>query len=61
MFKSADCSKNVTLQWGDIVEIPEADHNVNDTWTGLSDDAGETLRQCLASTVAIMVKGRTTW
>jgi ankyrin repeat protein/tetratricopeptide (TPR) repeat protein len=59
MFKAADCSKNVALQWGDIVEIPEADHNVNDTWTGLSDDAGETLRQCLASTVAIVVKGQT--
>jgi ankyrin repeat protein len=56
---TGDCSKDVSLEWGDIVEIPEADHNVNEKWMGLSDAASSTLRKCLAAQVAIMVKGQT--
>ncbi len=56
---TGDCSKVVSLEWGDIVEIPEADHNVNEKWMGLSDAASSTLRKCLAAQVAIMVKGQT--
>ena len=58
-FDSGDCSPGVPLEWGDIVEIPEADHNINEKWTGLSDQAMATLRKCLAGQVAIMVKGQT--
>jgi hypothetical protein len=58
-FDSGDCSKDVALEWGDVVEIPEADHNINEKWTGLSDQAMATLRNCLASQVVIMVKGKT--
>jgi ankyrin repeat protein len=56
---AGDCSKDVLLEWGDIVEVPEADHNVNEQWTGLSDAARSMLRKCLASQVVIMVKGQT--
>lgn len=59
VFESGDCSKDVPLEWGDIVEIPEADHNVNDIWPGLSDEARATLRKCVAAQVEILVKGRT--
>jgi ankyrin repeat protein len=56
---SGDCSKNVSLQWGDIVEIPEADHNVNEVWLGLADPVQQMLKSCLGGHVAIVVKGRT--
>ena len=59
VFQSGDCSKDIPLEWGDIVEIPEADHNVNDIWPGLSDEARATLRKCKAAQVEILVKGRT--
>src|SRR5262249_48942239 len=29
---AGDCSKDIPLDWGDIVEIPESVHNVNETW-----------------------------
>ena len=56
---SGDCLKNVPLQWGDILEIPESDHNVNEIWQGLADPVKETLKKCLGSEVAIVIKGRT--
>ncbi len=55
---AGDCSKDVPLEWGDIVEIPEADHNVNESWMGLSDTARSTLRKCPAAQVTILVKGQ---
>jgi ankyrin repeat protein len=58
-FEAGDCSKDVPLEWGDIVEIPEADHNVNDTWAGLSKQAMAALRKCLARQVVILVKSQT--
>ena len=33
---SGDCSKNLDLKWGDIVELPELDHNVSENWEGLA-------------------------
>jgi ankyrin repeat protein len=59
LFETGDCSKDVSLEWGDEVEIPEADHNINETWAGLSDAVRTTLQKCLAAQVTIMVKGQT--
>ncbi len=58
-FASGDCSKDVALEWGDMVEIPEADHNINETWPGLSSQVTATLQKCAAAQVAIVVKGQT--
>ena len=30
VLESGDCSKDVRLEWGDVVEIPEADHPLNE-------------------------------
>lgn len=57
IFKAGDCNKNISLHWGDVVEIPEADHNVNDRWTGLSEPVRETLKKCLEHPVQITIKG----
>jgi hypothetical protein len=36
VLESGDCSKDARLEWGDVVEIPEADHPLNEQWTGFS-------------------------
>ncbi len=59
-FKSGDCSKDLWLEWGDIVEIPEQDHRVSETWMGLTRQAGEMMRKCLEKKVKIILKGETT-
>jgi ankyrin repeat protein len=47
------------LRWGDIVEIPEADHRLNEPGRGLPPEVGDTLRKCLERKVSIIVKGIT--
>ena len=57
---SGDCSKDVGLGWGDVVEVPEADHPLNQAWPGLSEPGLLNLKQCLTRQVAIVVKGQAT-
>jgi hypothetical protein len=52
-------AKDINLEWGDIVEIPEAVHNINETWDGLTDAVSGTLKKCLERKVSIVVKGTT--
>jgi len=59
-FRSGECSKDLWLEWGDIVEIPEQDHKINEPWRGLTRQAGEMMRKCLEKKVKIIVKGETT-
>ena len=59
-FAANDCTKNVELQWGDIVEIPEADHKIDEKWAGLEDNIGDALVKCLKRNVDIVVKGQVT-
>jgi ankyrin repeat protein len=48
------------LQWGDVVEIPEADHPINAIWQGLPEDILATLKRCVDRHVQLTVKGQTT-
>jgi len=57
---SGDCSADVLLQWGDVVEIPEADHVINQSWTGLTTNQLLTLKNCLTRHLQITVNGQTT-
>jgi len=57
---SGDCSKNQALNWGDIVELPELDHNVSENWGGLAQPIRDTLKKCLERQVEIIVKGKVT-
>src|SRR6266567_142756 len=59
-FRTGDCSKDLWLEWGDIVEIPERDHTIAEGWEGLTSQATEMLRKCLEKKVKIAVKGETT-
>lgn len=54
---SFDCSKDVQLEWGDVVEIPERDRNLNEQWHGLEFAQITVLKKCLDRKVEILVKG----
>jgi hypothetical protein len=64
VFNANDCAKNLWLEWGDVVEIPERDHAAMEHWPGLSTNIMQALNQCLRRTITVVVKGRTnqvTW
>jgi len=55
-----DCSKDVTVEWGDVLEISEADHPLNERWVGFSTNEWLNLQKCLSRKVDVIVKGKTT-
>jgi ankyrin repeat protein len=57
---SGDCSRDVGLEWGDIVEIPEADHPIDEQWPGLSDADTTSMSKCLARQVTVIIKREST-
>jgi ankyrin repeat protein len=57
---SGNCAGDVALQWGDVVEIPEADHPISAVWQGLSAEDLALLNQCLKRVVQVTVKGQST-
>ncbi len=60
IFKSGGCSEDIQLEWGDVVEIPEADHPINANWTGFFQESRTQLQDCLKRQVQLSVKGQTT-
>jgi ankyrin repeat protein len=60
LFASGDCSKDVPLSWGEVVEVPEADHPLNDRWQGFSEAELLNLKKCLSRKVQVIIKGRAT-
>ena len=60
ILKSGDCSQDVPLEWGDVVEIPERDRKLNEAWTGLGTGPISALKKCLERKVEIVVKGEPT-
>jgi hypothetical protein len=57
LLDSGDCSRDQQLQWGDVLEVPEADHPVANPWQGLSDPAAQNLIKCLSRNVTVVIKG----
>jgi ankyrin repeat protein len=57
---SGNCGADVPLQFGDVVEIPEADHVLNEDWTGLSTNEVFALKNCLTRHLQITINGQTT-
>jgi hypothetical protein len=58
--QSTNCAGDAPVEWGDVVEIPEADHPMNQQWQGFSNDELEGLKQCLSRQVEVIVKGQAT-
>ncbi|MDQ6630172.1 MAG: ankyrin repeat domain-containing protein, partial [Verrucomicrobiota bacterium] len=59
ILKSGDCAKDIWLQWGDLIEIPETDHKLGGSWLGFPKEILEMLPKCLSRKVFISVKGET--
>jgi ankyrin repeat protein len=59
-FQSGDCSDDLPLEWGDVLEIPEADHPLNANWQGLAEETTNTISKCLTRQVEVVVKGQST-
>jgi ankyrin repeat protein len=53
-----DCSNNMALRWGDLVNIPESEHGLNAQWHGLPFDFIEGIAKCIQRTVTVTVKGQ---
>lgn len=59
IFRAGAPSGDMVLNWGDVVEIPEADHPVSASWQGLPDSIRDFLTKCLTRSVEVRIKGET--
>lgn len=59
LIRSGDCSKDIWLEWGDRVFLPEKDHGLNEKWSGLGEETWALLDQCLTRRVTVLVKQET--
>jgi len=57
--KSGDGSNDVTVEWGDVVEMPEAEHPLNERWPGFSVLELSNLKKYLTRHLILIVKGQT--
>ena len=55
-----DGTKDVTLEFGDVVEVPERDHALGESFTGLSSEVREGLASHLRGHLSLVVKGKPT-
>ena len=60
ILQSGDCSRDVWLHWGDQIEIPEADHPLDQRWSYFPAEVFTNLQKCITRTVRLTVKGQTT-
>jgi hypothetical protein len=59
ILQSGNGSKDVALQAGDLIEIPEQEHKVADQWFALSQADVTALNKCLVRSVRLVAQGRT--
>ncbi len=59
ILQSGNPTNDVPLQWGDVVEIPETDHAINDYWRGFSTTELAGFVKGLTHRVQIISQGQT--
>jgi ankyrin repeat protein len=59
LFESGDCSVDVPVAWGEVIQLPELDHSLYESWGGFSHKQLENLKKCLSRSIRISVKGET--
>jgi hypothetical protein len=57
---SIDCAKDVPLEFGDIIEIPEREYRLGEKRIGLAQDQRDGIAGCLELKVTFVVKGEPT-
>jgi len=55
-----DCTRDVLLEFGDVVEIPEREHTLQESAVGLSGDELKQIAECRGGTVGLLVRGKRT-
>lgn len=55
-----DCTKDVPLQFGDVLEIPEREHTLQEAAVGLTPEQAAQIAECRKGTVNLMVRGKAT-
>ena len=60
ILKAYDRSKDIWLEWGDTVEVPELDHKVNERPSYFDEGIRAALTKCLERKVDVIVKGQPT-
>jgi ankyrin repeat protein len=53
------CEKDQRLNWGDVVEIPEANHLMSAVWLDWTPAQKAAMAKCLRRTVQVIVQGKT--
>jgi ankyrin repeat protein len=51
-----DCSRDVPLEFGDVVEIPEREHALGDVLIGLTDSQRAAMANCLTGSAQLLVR-----
>jgi hypothetical protein len=59
LFESGDCSVDVPVTWGEVIQLPELDHSLYESWGGFSHKQLGNLKKCLSRSIRISVKGET--
>jgi hypothetical protein len=59
LLREGDCSRDVWLQWGDVVIVPEEEHGLDRSWQGFEMEQVDTLTNCLRRQVFTKIKGQT--
>jgi len=54
-----DPESDIRLEWGDIVEVPEADHLINEKWPGPKKEWATGLNKILLAYIQVVVRGQT--
>jgi hypothetical protein len=57
---STNCTADLPLAWGDVIDVPESDHPLDKSWPGFSMADFATLEKCLTRRVEIVIKGQST-
>lgn len=53
-----DCKADQWLEWGDLIDIPEGEHKLNERWDGRVSVDIQAVAKCLARKVTITMKGK---
>jgi ankyrin repeat protein len=55
-----DCAKDMPLEFGDVVEIPEREHTLQDGAVGIAGGELQQMARCREGTVGLLVRGKRT-
>lgn len=53
------CAADQWLEWGDLIDIPEGEHRLDERWVGLRSEDRQSFANCLSRKVTISVKAKT--